>query len=469
MIDRRMVSEQLYRKYIEPTTKKRGSYIGIEIEMPIVNLAKKAVSFEVVHHVTDLFLERFHFEEMNRDADGHVYAAKQPETGDILSFDCSYNNLELSLGKGKELHTLYERFRRYFLFLQRELGRFGHLLTGMGINPYREYNHNVPIKNERYQMLFHHLDSYRNYFDHSMYFHRHPDFGAFSCASQVQLDIDQEHLLTAIRAFSKLEPIKALLFSNSVLLGEREDLLCCRDMMWENSTHGINPHNIGMFEKLPETMPELLAYIESTSMYCVMRDGRYINFPPIPVMEYFSRDYVTGEWLDGGVYKTVAFAPQIEDLNYLRTFKFEDLTFRGTIEFRSGCSQPISDVMTIAAFHTGLMENLSALDDMMEGDVVLYGHGYQPTELRRMFNQRIHPAFIDENALYDLARRILNLAAAGLKKRGQQEEVFLQPLYERIRTHQNPAERLLAARDEGISLEEMILEYSRLDADVSIN
>lgn len=57
----------------------------------------------------------------------------------------------------------------------------------MGVNPYRIYNHNVPIPNGRYRMLFHHLGSYKKY-QLPMYFHDYPEFGTFSSASQVQLD-----------------------------------------------------------------------------------------------------------------------------------------------------------------------------------------------------------------------------------------------------------------------------------------
>ncbi len=38
MIDEKTVREHLYRKYIEPTKKERELYIGIELELPIVNL-----------------------------------------------------------------------------------------------------------------------------------------------------------------------------------------------------------------------------------------------------------------------------------------------------------------------------------------------------------------------------------------------------------------------------------------------
>ena len=39
---------------------------------------------------------------------------------------------------------------------------------------------------------------------------------------------------------------------------------------------------------------------------------------------------------------------ELEDLQYLRTFKYEDLTYRGTVEFRSCCTQPIPDGKIVA-------------------------------------------------------------------------------------------------------------------------
>lgn len=233
--------------------------------------------------------------------------------------------------------------------------------------------------------------------------------------------VDYKELLTTIRVFSMLEPVKALLFSNSVLLGEHEELLCCRDMFWENSTHGINPHNVGMFDRCPQSAEELLSYIESTSIYCVERGEKYINFPPINIMEYFEKPYVEGEYYENGAYKEIRVVPQIEDIRYLRTFKFEDLTFRGTIEFRSVCCQPIGDCMTVAAFHIGLKERL-----------------------------------------WKLVGDVLDLAGEGLAARGYGEECMLKPLYERLKTRSNPAKRMLEMRRQGIDLQDIIQQYGAL-------
>lgn len=465
MINQDIVKEKIYQRFIEPTKRKRDKFVGIEIEMPILNLDKEAVDFSVVHRITGTFMEHFQFQTIGKDEEGNIYSALNPVHGDILSYDCSYNNLELSLGKEKELFAIQKRFLSYYVFLQKEFQKYHYTLTGMGVNPYRIYNHNIPIPNGRYRMLFHHLKSYKKY-QLPMYFHGYPEYGTFSSASQTQLDVDYEDLLTTIQAFSMVEPIKALLFSNSVLLEEHEELLCCRDIFWENSTHGINPHNVGMFDCRIESEEELLAYLASTSIYCVERGEKYINFPPINIMEYFAQEQIEGEYFENGVYKSIQIKPKMSDLEYLRTFKFEDLTFRGTIEFRSVCCQPIKDCMTVAAFHLGLKNNLYQLAERMEQDHVIYHQGYTAGELRKLFVRSKLPSFVDEERLYQLVREVLDIAREGLVIRGYGEEELLNPLYERAENRTNPAKRMLELRSQGTDLEDIILEYGSIEPEI---
>ena len=462
-MDREVIRQALYEKYIEPTKKKAEKYIGVEIEMPIVNLSKAAVDFDVVHSITLSFINRFGFKPSGKDDDGNIYSAESPENGDIFSYDCSYNNLELSFGREKNLYNIQNRFFKYYKYLNKEFGRFNYTLTGMGVNPYRKYNQNIPIPNGRYRMLFHHLGSYKKYRDLPMLFHSYPEYGTFSSASQVQLDVSYEDLPLVLNTFSKLEPIKALLFSNSVLLGENEELLCCRDMFWENSTHGINPHNIGMYDYEFSSIDEILSYIESSSIYCLERADKYINFTPTRLMDYFDKQSVTGEYFDGLEYKTIKFTPKLDDIEYLRTFKFIDLTYRGTIEFRSMCCQPINDSMCIAAFHLGLMNKVKELSRLFQNDRVLYHRGYNAPELRKLLIRRRLPSFIDADNLYALTKKIIDLSYEGLSERKLNEENFLAPLYDRVKLRTNPAKNMLELKNSGVDLQDIILKYGEIE------
>ncbi len=318
------IRQAIYDKYIAPTKKERPDYIGVEIEMPVVNLNGQAVDEAVSIAAAESFIEHFGFIESGRDTDGNITSARDSKNGDILSFDCCYSNLELSFGKAVGLFEIKERFEKYVRFLNSEFEKHGYTLTGMGVNPNADINHNLPIQNERYRMLYHHLHSYPKHKNEvAMRFHERPDFGTFTSASQVQLDVRYDELTDVINVFGLLEPYKALLFANSYL-PDYPDFLCVRNMLWEHSMQGYNPHNVGMFGKKVSGIDELIDYIGTQSIYCTMRDGRYIDFTPLTLDEFFSRDSVEGEYFDGEKYQKITFVPEISDLEYLRTFKFED-------------------------------------------------------------------------------------------------------------------------------------------------
>lgn len=97
------VEGALYQKYIESTKKKRNRCMGIEIEMPVVNLNEAPVDIKNCFEVADKFQKKFGFVTVGTDDNGQVYSMSHPQTEDNLSFDCSYSNLELSLGKVKNL------------------------------------------------------------------------------------------------------------------------------------------------------------------------------------------------------------------------------------------------------------------------------------------------------------------------------------------------------------------------------
>ena len=459
MIDEKEIKNKLYEEFIRPTHEEKN-YICVEIEMPIINLDKKAVDFNVVHEVTDKIQKEFNdFEKDGIDYNGNIYSLKNDKNDDIICYDCSYNNIEFAMGREKDLFSINERFNEYYSFTKDCFEEHNHTLTGMGINPYRKYNKHVPIPSERYLMLYHHLQSTDDYED--IQFHDYPEYGMFSSASQVQLDISKEKLVQTINVFSKIEPVKALLFSNSVLIDENDKFICFRDVLWEYSTHGINPHNIGMYDVELKDINNLQNYLESLNMYCVMRDGSYINFPSTNLMEFFRQETITGEKYCNGKYKKVEITPELEDIRYLRPFKFINLTFRGTVEFRSVCTQPISESMSVAAFHLGLKDKLDELDEIVTEDNILYNKGYTAGELRKLLIQSELPSFVDKNEVCKLSKSIVDLASSGLKERGLGEEVFLNPLYERIKKQTNPAREMIKSLNNK-NIEEIIENYGNI-------
>ena len=457
-MNRNELDEAIDRKYIEPTRRKATRIVGVELEYPIVNLTDAAVDFSLVHRLTDRFTERFGLTERHYDDEDHVYAAESPRNGDCLSYDCSYNTLELSFGKEEDIHVLDGRFREYYAFIQRFLGAENHTLTGMGINPNYRLNKNEPVPNGRYRMLLHHLSSYTRYGD-ALPFHQHPEFGLFACASQVQLDAQEDTLVETLHTFARLQPFNALLFANAPFQ-DGESWLLARDHFWRDSMHGYNPCNVDLFPESVRSIDDLIAYVRGMSLYCVERGEKYINFAPLPLEEYFRRDTIEGEYYADGVYHGIVFRPEPGDLQWLRSYKLVDMTYRGTVEHRGICEQPVNQVFAPAAFHAGLTENLHELTELLREDTSLYGHGLDAWQLRERL---CHPGLPDDTDRARLSRtliRLLDLAADGLKRRGYEEASFLDPLYDRAAHLESPAAEMLRGLTVDVPLRYYIRRYS---------
>lgn len=459
----------IYDKYIKPTKRPETKYVGVEFEFPIVNLEGGPVDFSLIHNLTDAFIKNFHFEPAAWDDDGYINSAKVPGNGDDLSFDCSYNTLEFSFGKEENLNEVNQRYHAYFQFVQDYLAPHNHCLTGMGINPGYQHNHKIPVPNPRYRMLLHHLSSYKKY-NGRMQFHDIPYFGLLSCSSQTHIDVQEDQITETINTFNKLEPLKALLFSNSPMdVGNSFDgssdgnLLCARDYLWRQSLHGLNPHNLDMYAKDLASTDEMVSYFMSMSLYCLERDGRYLNFEPTPLLDYFGRDIIHGEYYENGSYQQVDFQPRIEDIKNLRSFKFEDLTFRGTVELRSVCEQPASDAMSAPAFHAGLKAQLPRLTSLLNKETCLFQLGYTPTELRKMLVKRRLPSFIDKDSTAKLLVQILDIAKDGLTARGFGEEHLLDPLYQRTEGLMSPGREMAEGIESGKTKEYYIKKFGSLE------
>jgi len=264
--------QAVYQKYIRPTERPAQDFVGVEFEFPLLNLEKKTVDLEKTQQVVRDFAQKFHFSDQKTDDHNRLYSLTNPQTGDNLSFDCSYNTLELSFGKEKNIHDLNQRFRNYFSALQKDLLAVRHQLTGMGINPYHACEKFEPIANDRYRMLYHHLYSYQKYGD--VFYHNIPQFSMVAAASQVQLDIQKENIITWLRVYNLLEPYKAILFANSYY-DQLPDRILARDYFWRYSSQGYNPQNSG-FRNMQNFKSDLFYFLLITcnfsGNYCIIPD-----------------------------------------------------------------------------------------------------------------------------------------------------------------------------------------------------
>ena len=107
------------------------------------------------------------------------------------------------------------------------------------------------------------------------------------------------------------------------------------------------------------------------------------------------------------------------------------MTTRGTVEFRSVCTQPLDRTFASAAFHLGLLVNLDKLEAYLETAPFFESFGRDYKSLRRQFSKK---QLTDEEkaGVVQFSKDLLAIAEQGLEMRGQQEMTYLEPLKEEL-------------------------------------
>lgn len=418
--------ELLKKRYLENIKEKPDLFVGIELEYPVVNLEDNATDGEVVKELLRYLPSVLGFTIEKVDDFGNPIQLLNPLSQDTILFEVAYTTIEFAFGKAESIQEVEERFTFYMATIQNKLGEANHAIVGCGIHPNWDKNENCPVAYPRYQMLMDYLNLSRN--KTSIGLHHFPEYGAFICGSQVQLDVSRSNYLRVINAFTQIEAPKAYLFANSVFSGTDWDTKVSRDIFWEKSMHGIYPENVGVNARLFKDEDDFFDYLNHSAIFTAERDGQTYYFYPIQARDYLATPEIQAFSLNGD---EVLIYPQEEDFQTHRSYQYQDLTTRGTVEFRSVCTQPLDRTFTSGAFHLGLLVNLDKLESYLEAAPFFKVFGRNYKFLRRQFSKKKLTA-AEEVAIVDFSKGLLLLAEQGLEKRGKHEMTYLQPLKEEL-------------------------------------
>ena len=418
--------ELLKKRYLKNIKENPDLFIGIELEYPIVNLEGKATDGEVVKNLFRYLPSVLGFTIEKVDDFGNPIQLLDPVSQDTILFEVAYTTIEFAFGRAKSIQEVEERFRDYMDLIQKKLGETNHAIVGSGIHPYWEKNENQPVASARYQMLMNYLKLSRTVPRTDL--HDYLQYGAFICGSQVQLDVSKSNFLRVINAFTQIEAAKAYLFANSEFSGEDWNTKISRDIFWEESMHGIYPENVGVNARLFKDENDFFDYLDHSAIFTAERDGETYYFYPIRAKDYLGTSEIRAFALDG---KEILLYPQEKDFQTHRSYQYQDLTTRGTIEFRSVCTQPLDRTFASAAFHLGLLVNLDKLEAYLRAAPFFITFGRDYKSLRRQFSKK-KLTDEEESAIVEFSKGLLLLAEEGLEKRGQHEMTYLQPLKEEL-------------------------------------
>ena len=419
--------ELLKQRYYLPIKEQPGLFVGIELEYPVVNLSGNATDVSLTKQLLIYLIDNFGFKADKFDSDNNPIQLIEQASGDMILFEVSYNTIEFAFAKASRIAEVEERLDTYLSMIQPYLRNHNHELQGWGVNPNWAKNDNSPVRSPRYEMLMDFLELSKA--KNNPFFHNYPEYGSFICGSQVQLDVSKISYLRVLNAFNQIEGPKAVLFANSEFWGSDWDLAISRDAFWENSMHGVFEENAGIFPRVFKNEDDYFSYLSETAIFTAKRAEETYYFEPIRAKDYLNKSAIQAWSIHG---KEVSIKPSEDDFKTHRSYQFQDLTTRGTIEFRSVCTQPFSATFAPAAFHLGLLVNLERLENILKDSPFFEAFDFDYPRIRRLFSKK-DISDTDLKLIFPLTEALLVCAEDGLKSRGFGEEIYLAPLKEKLK------------------------------------
>lgn len=412
----------LKEKYLSNMKEDSELFVGVELEFPIVETNGNKTNgnktnIEVTKNLFRTLANLSDFEVEKRDDDQNPIQLTHCSSKDRILFELSYNTIEFAFERARSINEVAKRFEDYMKLIQPILQENNHEIQGHGIHPLWKENDNSPVKIERYKMLMAFLAMNGT----GMKTHSYPSYGAFICGNQVQLDVRRDNYIRIINAFNKIEAAKAYLFSNSEFTAEAWNTKIARDIFWEESLHGYYKENVGVYPKDYQTEEEFFNNLARTAIFTVTREGKSYYFKPIRVEDYLDQKEITAYTADGN---EKIINPVKEDLKQHRSYQFQDLTARGTVEFRSVCTQPLETTFAPIAFELGLFVELEKLESYLEDSSFFKNEEQDNRKLRKKYSKKILNKK-EKEAIQSFSKDLLDIAKAGLIKRGYREEKFL--------------------------------------------
>ena len=261
-----------------------------------------------------------------------------------------------------------------------------------------------------------------------------------TCTVQVNLDFGSEaDMVKKMRVAVALQPVATALFANSPFLeGEPAGVKSVRAKVWRN----LDDARTGMIPFVFEDgfgFERWAEWVLDVPMYFVYRDGTYID-----ALGQSFRDFLRGELpaLPGE-------KPTLSDWADHLTTVFPEARVKKFIEMRGADGGPWRRLCALPALWVGLLYDETALDaawDLAKG---------WDAETREGLRVAAGTAALDgEHAdirLMDVAREVVGIAEAGLKRRAMpgagglipDESHFLNALHESLESGMAPADKLL--------------------------
>lgn len=450
--------------------------IGLEFENPVITVEGNAIDFPTIQKVWRTF-EKYGWTPNYDPFLPNIIDKLSKQFSNTLQVstisDSGAGNLELAFSPQPNLQTAEAAFKLVLMEVISILKENNLKLAGLALQPGQVPNfENFRRRNAMYA-AWHEMDSSDIYISST---------SAPISAHQVGVGTRPEELIEIINEFIKITGLITAIGGNSPI--QNWKILPFKDwriLCMSSVRIAVNKpefEKIMGFPKQPFTsLGHLLHYYLDTpsTMLPFIRHGEWIvPEENVNLLEYFKRkDGIQGHNLKGEKVKLI---PEVEDFNWalvqlwphtkphlsldpakvnfdelMENFENDTLEtyLKGRltncyVEFRSGSAAPVGEEMALPALFFGLMNNFAGLKDITKL------HSWDEwKELVGFASVHGLGAKIENDEVADLLEKLVKIAEVGLKTRNLDEEVYLQPINGRLKSHQNPADRAIEAFKKG--------------------
>ena len=440
LYDQRFI-DNYFRKYRENCTHPRS--IGLELEFPLVAKNGKAIGRDILVNLFEALGDTGFDIEYDVNSGFPIGATRLLHDNDkfplTVSPELGFCTLELALPPFDNLFQVRSVLTEQLEHLTEWFNRSEVSMLAYGIQPISEPSKNLMTPKRRFK-AYANIPS--NNFIDAVHGNDEHAF-TITAASQAHIDVSEDEAVMALNCLNSLAGVFIALCANSPLWRNMRfhGCMASRELFYDyayaarRNRFGIPNRPFASLEdyfrflcslqlEIVERAPEFLLLTDSVSFHDFIHSDKEFRCASASGLSRHAHSKIEDlEILDGLVWYNNRLSPKY-----------------GTIEARNFCQQPRDALLAPAAMTLGLVENLEAVAEFVGLFPIQQWIDLRVSAARNGLSARIH----DRDVL-PIVRDALNLAYDGLILRGFGEELFLDPLFERVAERKSPAERILGS------------------------
>ncbi|MBI4008990.1 hypothetical protein HY357_02050 [Candidatus Roizmanbacteria bacterium] len=416
-----------------------SALIGIESEFPLVDKEGNAALKEIVVKAFNHFKKKGWKAVIDSGTKQIVGVTKRINGFDVaFGTDVGDRIIEVALPPAKTLFDALRYRSKILKPIVKFFNKHDTYLLGYGILPKEQPHKNLMANKGRY--IFLEQDSGNTFVPKK----QGVDLHVFTLptASQTHIQVDRNNAINAMNVLNALSGVFLFLGANSpIWQGDihSKGIRAIREWLWEVGWP-TRPNQIGMLKPI-KNFEAYINHLASFKPQMVKRGYEYFSllnttktFADLLVKKNVTAKTVKGEKIDIEI--------KLDDICFVGGFAWHNarITSYGTVESRICCQQLPSEPLAISALTLGLISNLKKSNKLIKKKNFLFWKKLRRTALISRLENHDH---------YVLSKDVLTIAKEGLKKRNHGEEIFLEPLFKRLKDKKAPADDIIKHFNKG--------------------